>query len=160
MRSLDIKINIKELTNYSASSDLIKKKKTLLLMIKSFAEYLRSLYLHLIKEEINSKRYQGNWEPIEEKGYQEYLGVSPQSDIYLLVEDAMEVKKLGNNFVVRINPYYKYPDTRIPLLKVLRAIENGTSDFNARPLMSKVVLELQKNVIDYWRAYLAMKGVI
>lgn len=159
MTSLDIKINIKKLSNYSASSDRVKRKKTLL-VIESFSRYVANLYLSMIEEAINSRRYKGNWEPVDDPGYIEYLGVTPETNIIYLIRDALEVKKIGNNFYVRFDPHYKYPGTKLSLIKVLRAIENGTSKFNARPIFSKIVKEINSHILSLWKGYLAMKGVI
>lgn len=160
MTSLDIKINIKKLSDYSASLDKDTKKKTLLLMIESFSNYILRLYGSMIEEAINSRRYKGKWEPVEEEGYLDYLGVTPKVNILYLIEEALEVKKIGSNFLIRINPYYRYPGTDIPLVRVLRTIENGTSKFNARPIMSKIVVQIRSNILDLWRGYLMMKNII
>lgn len=160
MSSLDIKISIKKLSNYSASLDRSRKKKTLLLMIESFAHYILHLYLSMIEESINSRRYRGKWEPVEDEGYIEYLGVTPETNILYLIQEALEVKKIGNYFYVRVNPHYLYPGTRIPLIRILKAIEYGTSKFNARPIMSKSAREISRHIMDLWRGYLTMKGVI
>lgn len=160
MTNLDIKINIKKLSDYSVSLKRTIDEDTISLMIKSFANYIRILYLEAIQDAMNSKRYEGQWEPIEEKGYLEYIGVTPVKDILLIIEDALEVKKIGYNFIVQFNPHYKYPKSKIPLVKVLRAIEQGTHEFNARPILKKIVRNINKNLINMWRGYLTVKGVI
>lgn len=160
MTGLDIRINIKKLTDSSTFLDDRIKKRTLLLMIKSFADYVSELYLHLIEEAIHSRRYKGRWEPLEEEGYLEYLGVSPTVGILSLMKDAIEVKKIGYNYVIRFSPYYLYPDTRIPLVRVIKAIEKGTSEFNARPIVLKQNVLIRTHIRELWKGYLAMKGVI
>ena len=95
MDSLEIKINIKKLTDYSASLKRTIDEKTLLLMIESFSKYVMNLYGVLIEEAINSNRYKGVWEPIEEKGYLEYLGTKQTGEILLYMREAFEVKKIG-----------------------------------------------------------------
>lgn len=160
MNALDIKINIKKLTDYSESLKSTVDDDTLLLMIKSFAKYIRVMYGCLIEEAIYSKRYKGKWEPTEEEGYLEYLGTTPKIHIIYLIEEALEVKKVGTNFMVRINPHYKYPGSRLTLLKVLRAIESGTSKFNARPILAKEARKINRNIKPLWRGYLKMKGAI
>lgn len=160
MSNFDIRINIRNLTNYTLKSGISTNKKTILLMIEDFSYYIRNLYLLSLEESINSKRYKGKWEPIEEKGYIEYLGVTPKVPIMSLIEDSMEVKKVGYNFIVEINPKYKYPGSKLPLVKVLRAIDRGTSDFNSRPIFNKIISEMRRRVMDLWRGYLLKKGVI
>jgi len=160
MSNFDIRISIKKLSNYSASLDNTEDKKTLLLMIKSFSYYISNLYLRLIEESINSRRYNGDWEPVEDKEYKNYIGTVPTTDILYVIGDALEVVKIGHNFVVRVSPKYKYPGTNIPLIRVLRAIEYGTSKFNARPLLAKNSQHINRRILDLWRGYLMMKGVI
>lgn len=160
MTSLDIKINIREFSNYSAALGRNSDKKTKLMIVESFSYYILRFYLRLIEEAIYSRRYQGQWEPIDEQGYIDYLGVVPTNDILSLIKDALEVEKIGYNFIVRINPHYKYPGTNIPLVRVLRAIETGTSEFPARPILAKITSKVRRRLFDLWRGYLTMKGVI
>lgn len=160
MTNFDIKINIRKISNYSGLSNNRRTRKTLLLMIESFSQYVLELYGRLIEEAIYSRRYKGNWEPVEEEGYREYLGIKPTRNILYSIRESLEVKKIGYHFIVRFNPSYRYPGTKIPFIRVLRAIENGTSDFNARPIISKIVVQLRSNLLDLWRGYLTMKGVI
>lgn len=160
MSNLDIKININDLLDYSASLGSTIEKKTLLKMIKSFSKYVLELYGRLIEEAIYSRRYKGRWEPVDEEGYQEYLGVTPVEDIITLMRDALESRKIGYYYVIRFKPTYRYPGTRLPLTRVLRAIDRGTSKFNARPIFSKIIREINSHMYDLFRGYLKMKGVI
>jgi len=146
--------------DYSESLDDTIDKKTLVLMIKSFSEYVLELYGRLLVEAIYSNRYKGKWEPVDDDGYKEYIGVTPVEDMTLLMRDALEAKKIGYYCMVRFNPRYMYPGTRIPLSKVLRAIDSGTSKFNARPIFSKIIREINSNIYDLFKGYLLMKGVI
>lgn len=160
MANLDIRINIKELSKYGMTISNISDRKSLLPIIGSFSQYIRSLYIAMIKEAINSRRYKGKWEPVEEKGYLEYLGITPESDILDLIRESLESRKIGYNFIIRVNPDYRYPGTDIPLSRVLRAIESGTSKFNARPILSKISRKINSSMKELWKSYLAMKGVI
>ena len=160
MNSLEIKINIKKLTDYSASLKRTIDEKTLLLMIESFSKYVMNLYGVLIEEAIKSNRYKGVWEPIDEKGYREYLGTKPTGDILLYMREAFEVKKIGYNFIIRINPKERYPGSKLPLSRVVLAIDNGTSKFNSRPILRKIIYQINHHIIDLWRGFLKMKGVI
>lgn len=160
MTNLDIRINIRELTDYSATLEDKIDRKTLLLIMKSFSKYVAALYVKMIEEAINSRRYKGKWEPITEEGYIEYLGTSPKVDIFYLIEEAMVVDKIGSNFIVRIDPHYEYPDSDLRLIDVVRAIDNGTSKFNARPLFIRIVSKLRSHITDLWKGYLAMKGIV
>ena len=81
-----------------------------------------NLYGLLIEEAINSNRYKGLWEPIEDEGYREYLGTDPTGDILLYMKESFEVKKIGYNFIISINPKKKYPGSKLPLYRVVLAI--------------------------------------
>jgi hypothetical protein len=160
MNSLEIRIRTRKLMDYSASLKRTIDDKTLLMMIKSFSEYVMNLYGMLIEESINSNRYKGLWEPIEEEGYKEYLGTEPTGDILFYIKDAFEVKKIGYDFIIRINPRKKYPGSKVPLYRVVLAIDNGTSKFNARPILKKIINQINHHMLDLWRGFLKMKGVI
>lgn len=161
MTNLDIKIEINILLYYSRPWESTVGKKTLLMMMKPFAEYIRVLYLRSIREAMKSPRYKGKWEPRDEEGYLGYLGVDTFSDdISMLMEEALEVKKIGKNYFIRFNPYYKYPKSSLSLIRVLRAIEHGTSDFSARPILVKCKRNIQRNLRELWIGYLTLRGVI
>lgn len=160
MNSLEIKININRLMDYSASLKRTIDEKTLLSMIKSFSIYVMNLYGLLIEEAINSNRYKGLWEPIEDEGYREYLGTDPTGDILLYMKESFEVKKIGYNFIISINHKKKYPGSKLLLYRVVLAIDNGTSKFNSRPILRKIISQINHHIIDLWRGFLKMKGVI
>lgn len=160
MTSLDIKISISKIKDYSVSSLSKKEEKTLLMLIESFSMYVMNLYGILIEEAVNSNRYRGQWEPMEEKGYKEYLGTEPTGDILLYLKKSLEVKKIGRNFIIRVNPKIKYPGSDLSIEKVILAIDNGTSKFNARPVCKRIVSQIRAHILDLWRGFLLMKGVI
>lgn len=159
MTSLDIRISISKLLDYSDVLRKTDRRKTSLLIIEDFAHYIRELYIKMVAESIHSRRYKGKWEPVEDEGYLEYLGTTPSLDILYLIEEALLVEKTGYNFIVSFNKRYKYPGTDLSLVKVLRAIEYGTSEFNPRPILAKIVGEIRGNLLDLWRGYLTMKGI-
>lgn len=160
MNSSEIKINIKKLTDYSASLKRNIDDKTLLLIIESFSKYVMTLYGAMIEEAVNSNRYKGVWEPIEEEGYRDYLGTEPTGDILLYMKESFEVRKIGYNFIIRINPNKRYPGSKLPLFRVILAIDNGTSKFNSRPILRKIINQINHHILDLWRGFLKMKGVI
>lgn len=160
MNSLDIKINIKKLTDYSASLRRTIDKKTLLLIIESFSKYVMNLYGVLIEESVNSNRYNGIWEPLDDEGYKEYLGIEPTGNILSYIKEGFECKKIGYNFIISINPKMKYPGSKFSLKRVVTAIEYGTSKFNARPILRRIVNNINRHILDLWRGFLKMKGVI
>lgn len=158
MINLDIKIRAYRLLGRALRTTEDEEK--LLLIVEHFSHYVLSLYGSMVEESINSRRYKGKWEPIDDPGYLDYLGAVPKLPIIYLIKDALEVKRIGYNFIIRINPRYKYPGSKLTLVKVLRAIDSGTSDFNARPIFSKIVRKINSNILDLWKGYLKMKGVL
>lgn len=159
MTNLEIKINIRKLRN-DRKVQKYKDEKSFTLLVEHFAKYIARLYVDLIEKAIESHQYKGKWEPVDDEEYIKYLGTEPKKNIIVLIKEAMEVKKVGYNFIVRINPYYRYPDSDLTLLQVLRAIDNGTSKFPARPIFNKIVRSLNNQLLRLWRGYLTKKGVI
>ena len=161
MTNVSIKISINELSHYSTSIGSLLEDKTLLsLVIKAFASHIKNLYGQMIEEEIHANRYKGKWEPVDDEGYREYLGVTPTGYILEYIRDALEVVKKGTNYIVQIDPHYKYPGTKIPLVRVVRAIDSGTSKFNAHPIMRKIILRINSHLLTLWKSYLMQKGVV
>lgn len=160
MISYEIKINIPRLLHYSAVLKPHISNETLIMIIKSFSNYVRDLYLAMIEEAVYSRRYKGDWEPIDEEGYLEYLGTTPSdSHILSLMVDAIEIREIKKNIIIRFDPKYYYPDSKLPLVKVLKAIDNGTTKFNARPILKSIVRELNTSLPSLWKSYLKKKGV-
>lgn len=160
MTNLEVKVSITKLLEYSDFLEDEIDKRTRIKLIGSFCEYLKRLYITMVEESMNSNRYKGRWDPRDEIGYINYLGVIPKKGILSILADALEVKKMGYNFYIRVNPRKKYPGSKLTVLKVLRALENGTSDFSARPILYKVSKEIRSNLLDLWRGWLKMKGII
>lgn len=160
MISFDIRININKIKNYSKTLRPTVDDETLSLMISSFSTYVKNLYGRMIEEAMNSRRYRGKWEPVDDPNYVEYIGTKPEVPIIDLLGEALEVKRVGYNYIIRIDPRYKYPGSKLTLLHVVRSIENGTSDFHARPILYKVSKDIQRRIFDLWRGFLLMKRVI
>ena len=160
MSNLDIRIDIKKFSHMNKSLAKNLEDDVLELLVKSFADYILRLYFRMIEESINSRRYKGNWEPIEDKSYLEYLGTTPVSDILICIREALKIKKIGYNFVVTFDDRYNYPGSRIPLVQVLRAVDSGNKEINARPIFRNITYPIQGNLTKLWKGYLTMKGVL
>lgn len=159
MNNYEVRINIGKLLHYSSISKSKVDNETLLMLINSFSLYIKKTYISMIYESIYSRRYKGEWEPVDDLGYLDYLGTTPSDDIFELIYDAMEIRSIKQNIVVRITPSYRYPGSKHTLLAVLNAIDNGTSKFNARPILKSIVRYIQYNLSRLWRIYLRQKGV-
>lgn len=157
--NLEIRVNIRKIIEFSKPLQKTIDNKTLIKMIYAFSSYLSELYLDLIDEAINSNRYKGKWEPTDDKEYREYIGTTPKADIIDLMAEAIEVKKIGYYYVIRFNPRYKYPESKLPLIKVIRAIDGGTAKFHARPIFKKILRDIDSNIFKLWKGYLLRKGV-
>lgn len=154
-----IKLDVGKLLYYSEVLKPRISNETLLMLIRSFSVYVRDLYKVMIAESIYSNRYKGDWEPIKDEGYLEFLGTTPSEHILDLIYDALEIREIKNNIVIRFEPEYKYPGSKLTLVRVLKAIDNGTSKFNARPILKDAVSHLNRNISGLWRVYLRQKGV-
>lgn len=159
MNNYDIKINVPSLLHYSVLSKSKVDNETLLMLINSFSWYVRKTYVSMIYESIYSSRYKGDWEPIYDQGYLDYIGTNPSADIFDLIYDALEIRSIKQNIVIRIDPDYMYPNSKLKLLTVLNAIDNGTTKFNARPLLKGVARKLRFKLHSLWRVYLRQRGV-
>lgn len=160
MSSLEVKVDILRLLRLGKNSASKVDEETLLEYIEQFAHHIRNLYLRLIEEAMNDRRYGGEWEPRNDPEYLEYLGTTPNFYLLDLLDEALEVKKVGYNYIIQFNRRMRYPGTHTPLVKVLRAIDAGTSKFNARPIFSKIRYRLRHRITDLWKGYLIRKGVI
>lgn len=160
MTNLDIRININTLLYYSKPWESTVGEKTLLVLTKSFAEYIRILYIRMIREAMDSPRYKGHWEPVEDEGYREYIGTEACSDILSLIIEALSVSKVGKNYIIQFDPTYRYPGSPMTLIRVLRGIECGTSDFHSRPILVTCNRRIRANLRELWIGYLTLRGVI
>lgn len=158
--SLDIRIRINTLAEHSRGLRKQMGRKDFTDLVRSFSKYVRVLYLMMIEEAMNSNRYKGNWEPVDDEGYLEYIDTNPSIPILQLIQDALEVRKIGNNFYVRFEPHYRYPVSHRTLVQVLRSIDKGTSKFNARPIFNKILKTISSHIIELWRGYLTIKRII
>ena len=113
----------------------------------------------MIEESIYSNRYKGEWEPVHDEEYVKYINTTPSEDILYLIKDAMEIREVKDNIIIRINPKYRYPGSKLYLIEVLRAIDNGTSKFNARPILKGIVRQINFELPRLWKNYLKKKGV-
>lgn len=160
MNSYEIMINVTKLLHYSNPPKSKVDNKTLVMLINSFSEYIRKVYMSMIESKIYSARYKGEWEPVNDPGYLEYIGTTPSEHIIELMYDALEIKSIKRDIRIRFDPSYKYPNSKLTLISVLNAIDTGTSKFNARPLLKSLSRELNASIPRLWRAYLKQKGVL
>lgn len=160
MNSYEITINVTKLLHYSNPPKSKVDNKTLVMLINSFSKYIRNVYMSMIESKIYSARYKGEWEPVNDPGYLEYIGTTPSKHIIELMYDALEIKSIKRDIRIRFDPSYRYPNSKLTLISVLNAIDTGTSKFNARPLLKSLSRELNASLPRLWRAYLKQKGVL
>ena len=160
MSDFSIIVSIHRLTTYTIVNLKTKLSDEVMdALIAAFCKRLRNLYYSMILEALASSRYKGRWEPTEE-GYLEYLGCTPVEDFLSVVESSMYYKKVMSRYIVGFNETVKYPGSSLRLVKVLRAIEYGTSDFPARPILKKIKREIERSILRLWKGFLLQKGVL
>lgn len=159
MNSLSIKLKVRELSEEFPSKI---EKRTRIKLMDSFAEYIKNLYIRSLEDQMYSSRYKGNWEPVEDLGYLEFIGDTPEENILDIIISNIEVKKSLAYHQIRIDPHVRYPKkkSKLTLLRVLNAIEYGTSKFNARPIFRSVISSIDEDIAILWRSYLFRKGVL
>lgn len=160
MTNFDIRLNIPRLAANTIRLGSRLDDKELNIVVGAFAAYLRELYGLMVEEAINSNRYKGEWEPRDDEGYQEYIGTKPTTSMITLISRSLYVKKRNREYIVTFDERKRYPGSKLTIFRVLKAIEYGTSKFNARPMMVKITRKLNRNLLSLWKGFLTMKGVI
>lgn len=161
MADFEIKIQTSKLKHYSKSLVNSIDPKTLSVVIEGFSRYVQRVYIVEIRRAMRkSNRYRGQWEPVDDPGYVEFLGTSPTNQMYDYLPLIFETVKVGPNWIIRVSDSYVYPNTSLKILKVLRSIEHGTTKFRARPLINKVASEVEHSILALWRYYLYSQGVL
>lgn len=161
MRDFSIRLSVIDLRNYSITLGTKLNDENLTIVLNKFSEYLIALYGTLIENAINSSRYKGDWEPIDDEEYRKYIGTNPRKSLILpLMKASLIYDKRGYFYVIRFDEDLKYPGSELSVLDVLRAIEYGTSKFHARPIIRKACNLIKSNVRRLWKGFLTMKGLI
>ena len=146
---LDITIRISDSQNY-----LEKDKKDIL--ARNFAVYIKNLYIERVLESLKSGRYRGKWEPTNEDyiNFKTSKGLPEKLDIEGLIKNTIGVYKIKDYYVVGLDRYRMYPKTTTLLQQIIRWLEFGSSKNPARPLLSPVRNDIDKNLKIYWGIFL------
>lgn len=163
--SLKVNLDVKY-GNWSAGSPLINDPKYKLNklsvsekqeILSQFSQYLADRMVDLLKKRIKTQYRYLKWSPLT-PGYLAFksrMGLSLniwEATGYLL--NNITYYQEGNNYIVGIDPYVVYPDTKVNVLFVAKCMEFGTRYMPARPLFGPTVMFMRRHVRKYWESFL------
>lgn len=132
-------------------------------LLGQFAHYIANIYRDELIKAINSQRYRGRWVPLspEYAEWKRRTGLSPNIwESTSLLKDSISVYRSNNEWVVGVNPYLRYPNSKTYVHKVIRYMEFGTSKMPARPLFRPVKKLIEGRMRKYWNEFLESHGII
>jgi hypothetical protein len=131
-------------------------------LLGEFAHYIADIYRDELVLAIETQRYKSKWEPLDPKylAWKKSQGLSTKVwESTSLLKDSITAYRSNNKWVVGINPRVKYPGSGVPVYKVARWLEYGTSVIPARPLFRPVKQLVQGRMRKYWDRFLLSKGI-
>ena len=132
-------------------------------LLTAFSRRICEIYVKELVDAINSQRYKGKWEPLS-KSYLEYKRANGLStkiwEATSLLKESITYYRSGNSYVIGVNRRLMYPGSRVPVYKVIRWMEFGTSRMPARPLFMPVKRKLERNMRMYWGEFLRERGLM
>lgn len=161
---MDIRIQVDDYKHWAPGSRLARRGSTdYSSLLTAFSRFIADLYVEELVDAINSQRYKSQWEPLTES-YLEYKKANGLStniwEATSLLKESITFYKSGNSYVVGVNRSLKYPGSNVPVYKVIRWMEYGTSRMPARPLFGPVKRRLEKNMRMLWEEFLIRNGVL
>lgn len=163
MNAFDIQLQFDDYKRWRPGSRLAGRDTELKSLLKEFAEKIAGIYVQELVEAINSQRYKGRWEPLTDSylAYKVSHGLSPKMwEATSLLKTSLTYYVRGNSYVVGVNEALLYPGSNVPVYKVIRWLEFGTSRIPARPLFRPVRNRIQRNMRNYWEEFLFEKGIL
>lgn len=156
---MNIRIQVQDYQNWSPGIRMAQGEERKLLT--AFSHRIAEYYVKELVNAINSQRYKGRWEPLS-KDYLDYkikAGLSPKIwEATSLLKESITYYRSNNSYVIGINPRKMYPNSKVPLYKVCRWMEFGTSRMPARPLFLPIKRKLTRNMRKLWNEFLAENG--
>lgn len=131
-------------------------------LLGQFAHYIADIYVEELVDAVNSQKYEGKWEPLtpEYKAWKVSQGLSSKIwEATSLLKDSISVWRSGSAWVVGIEKNIRYPGSNVPVYKVARWMEYGTSRMPPRPLFRPVKDHIQRNMRSHWNDFLRSKGI-
>lgn len=126
-------------------------------LLGEFAKYIAEEYVKQLIDGINNQRYKGIWEPLT-PAYLDYKRKNNMSENIWeatgFLKDSIGVWKYKNYYVVGVKRNIVYPGSKVPVYKVVRWIEFGTSKMPARPLFLPIKRSISGNIRNYWNKFL------
>lgn len=130
-------------------------------LLSEFSKYIANIYAKQIVDAINTQRYSGSWEPLSK----EYLEFKRKNNLSTktweateLLKNSIGVWRLKDHYVVGVKRNVVYPGSNVPVYKVIRCLEFGTSKMPARPLFMPIKRSISGNIRNYWNRFLEERG--
>lgn len=161
--SMDIKLQYDDYKSWAPGSRLSRNPVDYSSLLTAFSRKIADLYVEELVEAINSQRYKSRWEPLTESylQYKKDNGLSTNIwEASSLLKDSITFYRSGNSYVIGVNRNLKYPGTNVPVMKVIRWMEFGTSRMPARPLFTPIKRKLERNMRNLWEEFLRERGEI
>lgn len=130
---------------------------------KSFTIYVAHYILYRFKkavreQKVNGKSFKSQYKPLSKK-YQKTKPYNTRNKFW--INSGALVEKLGvyatNSMIVHIgfrgNPKYLKSKDKVSFREVLKYVEYGTKNMEARPLLRPIVISTRKNIGRLWKRY-------
>lgn len=132
-------------------------------LVGKFAKYIADIYREELINAIDTQRYAKRWEPLspEYLEWKKSQGLSEKTwEATGLLRESIGVWRSNDKYVVGVKRDVKYPDSNVPVFRVIRWLEFGTSKMPARPLFMPVKRLLSSRMRKYWEEFLEREGVL
>lgn len=159
--SMDIKIQVNG-SIWRPAIRMSKGKKEQEKILGSFAKYIANIYRDELVKSINSQRYRGNWEPLSDDyvRWKKSQGLSTNTwEATSLLKDSISVWRSDGSWVVGVSRRVKYLGSDVPVYRVCRWMEFGTSKMPARPLFLPVKRLISGRMRKYWTEFLDKNNI-
>lgn len=131
-------------------------------ILGKFAHYIANIYRDELVKAINTQRYSGRWEPLtpDYLAWKRAQGMSTYIwECTSLLKDSISVWRSGKSWVVGVNRRIRYPESEVPVYRVVRWMEFGTSKMPARPLFGPTKRLIQGRMRKYWTRFLQENNI-
>lgn len=144
-------------SQWKPASRIAKGKEEQEKLLGKFAKKIAIIYAEELVKAIDSQRYQSRWEPLNPDYLQWKKDNNLSENIWeatSLAKESIGVWRSNDKYVVGVKRNIKYPGSNVPVYKVIRMLEFGTSKMPARPLFLPVKRLINSRLRKYWEEFL------
>jgi len=130
--------------------------------MSSFAEHIADVYSGELVRAIETQRFHYNWDDLSVTYFEYKKKKSFSTRIWErtgLLKKSITYWREEDKWVVGIDKYLRYPDTNVPVYKVCRYMEYGTSKMPPRPLFRPLQRYISRHIRRFWRRYASEVGI-